>query len=129
MFRRTLPGVFILSVCLCSIGLQLPTQVGKGSYFGVFGAETIPVLDPLCNGIGLKSTNCNINNSLCANVKYDNGPLSADPGGVNTKRFDKNPQVVQCISSIGGNLKMCPDTYEYKETPGNCTQTMVFTDE
>ena len=42
MFRRSLGGLSLFAVCLCSIGLQLPTQVGTSTFFGVFGAEMGP---------------------------------------------------------------------------------------
>jgi len=125
MFRRTLPGVSILSVCLCSIGLQLPTHVGTGSYFGVFGAEVLPILDPTCNAVAPKKRNCTDLGKNCKNIDYIAGPQSADPGGVNTLRFDKDGTWLECANPEGGgSVPPCIKVQPYQDK-GQCTPASV----
>ncbi len=127
MFRRTLPGVSILSVCLCSISLQLPTHVGGGSYFGVFGAEIVPILDPDCNAIGPKESTCKDINLICSDTPYISGPQSAAPGGVNKMRFDPPGTRISCTdSTMPQNLMKCPKQPIWTDT-GKCTEVKLPT--
>lgn len=127
MFRRTLPGVSILTVCLCSIGLQLPTHVGSGAFFGVFGAEVLPVLDPDCNGIAPKKSSCKELHTACDKIEYTSGPQSAALGGVNNLRFEPTGNSVECTTNQ--NYKtLCPNKPIWAEKTGvKCIEIKVET--
>lgn len=126
MFRRTFSGASILLVCLLSIGLQLPTQMDSSSYFGVFGAELIPVKIPDCNAIAPKTRNCQDLNPNCKFASYIAGPLSADEGGVNTKRYVKSGKWLVCeLRQKGEPNQPFAKVELYHEAPGKCTPVKV----
>ena len=112
MFRRSVGGLSLFAVCLCSIGLQLPTEVGTKSVFGVFGAEMVAIGEPKCNAIAPKMRNCREINSSCKDLPYILGPQSADPGGVNTERYDKIGTLLDCRGP-GIPKSACPDQDPY----------------
>ncbi len=124
MFRRMFSGMSCLTLCLCSIVLQLPTQVGTSSFFGVFGAETIASMDPECNAIASKWSTCKTLNLKCRSFPYLSGPQSAASGGVNKLRFDPTGTTIPC-TLYEPHLPLCPDQPTWSQTPGICTEKMV----
>lgn len=125
MFRRILPGISILSACILSVGLQLPTHVGSGAFFGVFGAEILPVLDPICNAVAPKKRNCTDFGPNCLLMEYIAGPQTAEAGGVNSLRFDKNGSWLDCRDFKKGGLNPPCKKIELFEDKGKCTPTLV----
>ncbi len=128
MFRRTLFGMSCLTVCLGSIVFQLPTQVGNSSFFGVFGSETSLFPDPVCNAIAPKMRKCREMGPYCKDVSYIAGPQSADPGGVNTLRFEKTGIWFECADPIQGDTNPpCKMVVVYQDS-GKCTPVFVTED-
>ncbi len=123
MFRRSVGGLSLFAVCLCSIGLQLPTQVGTSTFFGVFGAEMGPSTEIPCNAIAPKIRNCRDLDPNCINKKYIAGPQSADVGGVNDRRFVKSGTWIECANLKDGQPSLKVETY--KEMAGKCKKMFV----
>jgi hypothetical protein len=103
-----------------------PKSVDDWCLSRIFGAEpdtenpTEPM--PKCNGIGLGQIDCprTPGGSSC-------GPrqivfLSADSGGINDKRYDRDPDKPACR----GDLIGCPgDLFDYKLTTTACIPQQV----
>ena len=124
MFRRSVVGLSLFGVFVCCIGLQLPTEMGTKSVFGVFGAEMVAIGEPKCNAIAPKMRNCREINSSCKDLPYILGPQSADPGGVNTERYDKIGTVLEWRGP-GIPKNTCPDQDPYKLNPDKCEKVYV----
>ncbi len=81
------------------------------------------MIDPDCNAIGPNYLNCKDLNPTCIDLKYIAGPLSADPAGVNNKRYDKTSEDLKCTLNIQ-QFPKCINVRPY-EDKGKCKEVMV----
>jgi len=103
-----------------------PKSVDDWCLSRIFGAEpnpenpTQPMLK--CNGIGLGRHDCpTVGRISCGDGHYK--PLSADSGGINNKRYDRDPDKPACRPS---NLNGCPgDLFDYELTTTACIPQQV----